>query len=129
MVSVSISFRLSEEERQTVETLAEMLGVSISDVVRDAIREYVAKITEDEELREKIQKMAIWRKYREETKDVLRAKLWYWNAYKMIDRLRKEGVPEETVKEIVKEIGTRMEDYDPEQAKKFKRLIMGRVRR
>ena len=125
MVSVSISFRLSSEERQAIEAVADMLGVSISDVLRDAIREYLKNLKKDEKLQEDIQRTAIWQKYRKETQDVMKQKLWYWNAYKLIKRLKEEGVPQETISEISKEIGERMKEFDPQQAEKFRRLLLG----
>ena len=126
MVSVNISFRLSAEERQTIETIAELMGISISEVIRDAIRYYIQSLRENPEIWEKIKDRVQWEQYRRETRTVIQRKLWYWNAYRLVHRLRGEGVPEETVTEIIKELGTRMEEIDPEQARRFRQLVMRR---
>ena len=126
MVSVNISFRLSAEERQTIETIAELMGISISEVIRDAIRYYIQSLRENPEIWERIKDRVQWEQYRRETRTVIQRKLWYWNAYRLVHRLRGEGVPEETVKEIIKELGTRMEEIDPEQARRFRQLVMRR---
>ena len=126
MVSVNISFRLSAEERQTIETIAELMGISISEVIRDAIRYYIQSLRENPEIWEMIKDRVQWEQYRRETRTVIQRKLWYWNAYRLVHRLRGEGVPEETVKEIIKELGTRMEEIDPEQARRFRQLVTRR---
>lgn len=124
MVSTHISFRLSEAERQTVETIAEMLGVSISAVVRDAIAYYIQKLKEDGKIQERIKRTELVRRISEEASNMLRDKLMYWNAYQKIQKLRTEGVPEETVKEIAKKLGEMLKELDEEQYTKYKKLLM-----
>ena len=124
MVSTNISFRLSETERQTVETIAEMLGVSISAVVRDAISVYIQKLREDKKIQQKIKRTELVRRISDEASNMLKDKLMYWNASQKIQKLRTEGVPEETVQEIAKKLGEMLKELDEEQYMKYKKLLM-----
>jgi len=126
-----ISFRLSNEELEILDKIAEkenvprsvLLHVAISRLLEDyarnnlipELKEYFkAKRAEEEQ-----------RKAREQIK----LKLWAWNAVKMLQRLQNEGVPEPTVKSIYHILLNQMLAVDEKVANEFRELWLSGRRR